>query len=41
MIDPDDYRHDWAVEFKKWFDSGMRDYPELPLTMITGGEQDD
>jgi hypothetical protein len=40
MIDPDDYRHDWAVEFKKWFDSGCgyKKYPKL-LFHITKSEE--
>jgi len=31
LIEPSDYRRDWAVEFKKWFDTGMKGLPELRL----------
>jgi len=38
MIEPDDYRHDWAVVWKEWFESGMQDYPELYIK-IQGEEK--
>jgi hypothetical protein len=31
LLEPNNYRSDWALEFKKWFDAGMKDYPTLKL----------
>jgi hypothetical protein len=31
MLRPDQYREDWAKNWKKWFDTGMKGYPQLPL----------
>jgi hypothetical protein len=31
LLEPEDYREDWAEEFKEWFDSGFKEYPELRL----------
>ena len=31
LIEPNEYREDWAKEWKRWFDEGMKDYPELYL----------
>lgn len=32
LCEPEGYRHDWAVEWKKWFDEGMKGLPYLPLS---------
>ena len=29
LLDPDEYRKDWAKIWKKWFDGGMKGLPEL------------
>ena len=29
LLEPDDYRKDWAKAWKEWFDSGMKGLPEL------------
>jgi hypothetical protein len=31
LIEPEDYREDWAEDFKKWFDSDFKEYPRLQL----------
>jgi hypothetical protein len=31
MLEPKDYRLDWAIEFRKWFKSDMRGIPTLRL----------
>jgi len=31
LLEPNDYRPDWAKAWKEWFNSGMQGYPELPL----------
>lgn len=31
LIDSMDYRKDWALEFRKWFNNGCVDYPTLLL----------
>jgi len=31
LLQPDEYREDWAREWKNWFDSGMDGYPYLPI----------
>ena len=33
LIEPEDYREDWAKAWKKWFDEGMKGYPELCLEL--------
>lgn len=35
LIKPKDYRHDWAVEWRKWFEEGMNNYPDLYLEQQT------
>ena len=32
LIQPSDYRRDWARVWKEWFDSGMKGLPKLYLT---------
>ena len=29
LIRPSDYRRDWARAWKKWFNEGMKGYPDL------------
>lgn len=29
LLEPENYRRDWALEFKKYFDSGFSAYPKL------------
>jgi hypothetical protein len=29
LLEPDDYREDWALVWKQWFDGGMVGYPHL------------
>ena len=31
MMEPDEYRKDWAVEWKKWFNRGMKGGVNLEL----------
>ena len=31
LIDPEDYRPDWARAWKEWFDNGMKGLPDLEL----------
>jgi len=31
LIEPEDYRPDWAKEYKKWFNSDFNGWPELYL----------
>jgi len=31
LLRPEDYRPDWAKEWKRWFDEGMKGLPELYL----------
>jgi len=31
LLNPEKYRHDWALVWRKWFDTGMRGLPELLL----------
>jgi len=31
LIEPKDYRKDWALIWKQWFKGSMDCYPELPL----------
>ena len=31
LLEPDDYRQDWAKEFRKWFNNGCIGYPNLIL----------
>jgi len=31
LLEPEDYRPDLAKIWRKWFDTGMKGYPELPL----------
>ena len=31
LLRPEDYRLDWAKEWKRWFDRGMTGWPELTL----------
>jgi len=31
LVEPDEYREDWAIEFKKWFDNDMTGIPKLYL----------
>lgn len=31
LIDPSDYRQDWAKEWRNWFNNGCEGYPELKL----------
>lgn len=31
LVEPEDYRADWARIWREWFDAGMAGYPELPL----------
>jgi hypothetical protein len=33
MVEPDEYREDWAKEWKKWFDAGMKGLPNLRFTL--------
>lgn len=33
LLNPSDYRSDWAEVWKKWFDTGMKGFPELPLML--------
>ncbi len=28
LIEPDQYRDDWAEQFKNWFDNDFKGYPE-------------
>ncbi len=29
LLHPSEYRPDWAKAWKKWFENGMKDYPDL------------
>ena len=29
LLRPEEYREDWAKEWKKWFDKGMKGFPDL------------
>lgn len=31
LMEPDEYREDWAVEWKRWFDCGMKGRVNLKL----------
>ncbi len=31
LIEPNDYRQDWAREFREWFNNGCVGYPNLTL----------
>jgi len=31
LVEPEEYRSDWAKAWKEWFDKGMNGYPELFL----------
>jgi len=31
LLKPEDYRKDWAEAWHKWFESGMKGFPELYL----------
>ena len=31
LIAPEDYRLDWAIEWKKWFDNGTLGLPDLRI----------
>lgn len=31
LIEPNNYRQDWAKEFRKWFNNGCKGYPKLKL----------
>lgn len=31
LVDPDDFRADWAQEWRRWLDTGMMGRPYLPL----------
>lgn len=31
LVDPEEYRPDWAEVWRQWFDDGMQGYPVLPL----------
>jgi hypothetical protein len=31
ILEPDDYRPDWAKAWKEWFDGGMAGYPKISL----------
>jgi hypothetical protein len=33
LLDPDEYRADWAKEWKRWFDEGMVGVPYLTFTI--------
>ena len=33
LIEPEDYRKDWAEEFVKWFENNMQGYPNLRLSI--------
>jgi len=33
LLDPEEYRPDWAKIWRAWFGGGMQGWPELPLTM--------
>lgn len=33
MIEPEDYRKDWAAEWRRWFDGGMKGLPQLRLEL--------
>ena len=33
LCPPEEYRHDWAVEWKRWFDEGMKGRLYLKLKM--------
>lgn len=39
LIEPEEYRKDWAIEWKKWFDSNCEGFPKLLL--FTKKENDD
>jgi hypothetical protein len=36
LTEPDNYRPDWALAWKYWFENGMKDYPQLPLQRRIG-----
>lgn len=31
LVEPEQYRPDWAKVWRRWFDDGMQGYPVLPL----------
>jgi hypothetical protein len=33
LLEPDHYRPDWAIVWKRWFDTGMKGFPELKFKM--------
>ena len=33
LVEPRDYRRDWALVWKAWFEGGMKGMPELKLKM--------
>jgi len=33
LLAAEDYRPDWAKEWRRWFDSGMIGYPYLPIVI--------
>jgi hypothetical protein len=33
LIEPEDYRSDWAEAWRGWFDDGMKGFPYLPLSV--------
>lgn len=35
LVQPKDYRDDWANEWKRWFDEGMKGRPQLRLRYET------
>lgn len=35
LMEPEEYREDWAVEWRRWFDGGKDGRPSLPL--VKGG----
>lgn len=40
LVEPEDYRPDWAREWRRWFDGGMKGYPELSLKIMEGKNGD-
>ena len=39
LLRPEDYRHDWAIAWKEWFDNGMKGFPKLYLSSENSAER--
>jgi hypothetical protein len=40
LLEPSEYRRDWAAEWAKWFDGGMAGLPVLKLNISQEPDDD-